>query len=245
MLQLGLGLGLGKGQMLKSFAKLVKDAGGVLYLDARKADGSAPLTGNSSPWVDLSGNGNNGTLTNFAGSVTSGWQAEPSVLRFEGVDDFVGFANTAILNITTAPLALGVTLKVTTDDTGFILSKNVSSFSNVQYSLYHKIGRTIEFSSGGLAYAQAVFDTSNYVNVLFYWDGVNVSSYENSNSTPKSQTALVGTLISAGNLNLGKIIEGTYLASDIATVTIYTGSDINKILAAEAKISAQYLALNP
>ena len=45
--------------------------------------------------------------------------------------------------------------------------------------------------------------------------------------------------------SLVKQAGGTFIECDIATVTIYTGSDINKILKAEAKISAEYLALNP
>jgi len=35
------------------FRKRAKRLGAVLYLDAREADGFAPLTGNESPWVDL------------------------------------------------------------------------------------------------------------------------------------------------------------------------------------------------
>ena len=53
----------------KTREQLVKSAGGVLYLDARKADGSglpanSPLT---SPWADLTKPTNNVAMTNFVG----------------------------------------------------------------------------------------------------------------------------------------------------------------------------------
>jgi len=185
---------------------------------------------------------NDGSLTNFAGTGTSGWQATPNVLRFDGVDDFVAFADTASLDITNAPLAIGVTFKNPTDDGGFTCAKSISAAGDTQYGLLNRVGRTIEFYVTGVPYAVFAVDSANYVNVIFYWDGVNVTSYEN--GVQKNQTTLGGTLTSYGTLKLCK--RGTsHLAADICTQTIYTGSDINKILAAEAKISAEYLALNP
>lgn len=71
------------------FARSVINAGGILYLDARMASGTGKLIGNQSPWKDLSGNGNDGTLNNFAGSSASGWQDTLPVLRFDGVNDYV------------------------------------------------------------------------------------------------------------------------------------------------------------
>jgi len=241
---LGMGLGLRKFQMFRSFTQLVRDAGGVLYLDARKADGSLPLTGNSSPFVDLSGNSNDGTLNNFAGSGTSGWQDPPPVLRFDGTDDFVAFADTASLDITTAPLAIGLTFKMPVDDFAFVMSK---ASLNAQYGVLHRTSRTLEFISTAFdTAAQFTVDSANYVNVLFYWDGVNVTAYQN--GIQKAQTAQVGALggVNTGVLKLGERgNSSSFFGGDIATATIYTGSDINKILKAEAKISAQYLALNP
>jgi len=62
--------------------------GAVLELHAAKANGgtgpgiNSPLT---TTWIDTSGNGNNGTLTNFSGTP---WSADR--LTFDGVDDLVG-----------------------------------------------------------------------------------------------------------------------------------------------------------
>lgn len=428
-MMLGLGLGLSKNNaLLQSFAQLVKSAGGVLYLDARKADGSGPLTGNDSPWVDKSGEGNNGTLTNFAGTDTSGWNevanidvnalenydfsdgtdnwnsldstlsevgqkisilgngasTQPRVrqldvftnkrtdiwfcfarvmvdnsdatliilrssvtfdsesspvmnqwydlfglstgvdvgqdimyiehryadvatangktmeveglkpnggntfainlteldaffgtsyasmtaeqinaikydllelektsqaLRFDGVDDFVAFADTASLDITSAPLAIFTTAK-SIDSFGYIFAKNGASSSEMQYSLY-KEGTSFRSRFGNTISASSPITEGVWYSYGAYWDGVNLSMYVNGvqQGTPQS---LVGPLISRTNVQAGArsnsadgTIKSSHYDGDIATVTIYTGSDINKILKAEAKISAEYLALNP
>ena len=345
---------IGFKQSIGGFASLVKDAGGVLYLDARKANGSGPLAGNDSPFVDLANkigknlvgsieqgdigisgqeitssvyvrpvdyievlsstqyklssskgtancrvayydsdkifisvesNGvddlntpsnckfvrfrtpstdlnvdiqlekgsvatsyephtrNDGSLTNFAGTGTSGWQATPNVLRFDGVDDFVAFADTASLDITNAPLAIGVTFKNVVDQVGYILAKNQTDATDVQYGILCRTGRTVEFYKNGSSISQFAYNNDNYTNVVFYWDGINITGYEN--GLPKNQQANGDALLSSGVLRLGKRQDSGILNGNIATVTIYTSSDINKILKAEAKISAEYLALNP
>ena len=377
---------------LKSFASLVKAAGGVLYLDARKADGSAPLTGNDSPWVDkakpkvtvdgyayngynnsnwiflntgsgtgtdgtnitvaqdaageraklydmqlkpstlytlvytvtidnganlniigsesdidegsiglseslgenritfttsssivfnglslfvttgditfdtftvyegdyVSGSpplptqnvifveGNDGTLTNFAGTGTSGWQASPNLLRFDGVDDFVSFADTASLDITTAPLAMFVTFKIAISQTKFIYHKGDSGSNPAsQYGIVIASDDTFRVDLNGVTIStSSVFPLNTWINIGFIWDGVNVKRYidliQDGLDAP-----LATTLSSGGVLSIGSRVVSPFLDGDIATCTIYTGSDINKILAAEAKISAEYLALNP
>ena len=71
--------------------------GAILELNASKANGgttpgiNSPLT---TTWADTSGNGNNGTLTNFAGTTASGWAGtgtigDPYSAVFDGVNDRV------------------------------------------------------------------------------------------------------------------------------------------------------------
>lgn len=69
------------GYTLEDLAQLVKSAGGVLYLDARKADGvqkgvNSPFT---NPLIDLTKLGNNATLVNFAATQTDGYTLEATV----------------------------------------------------------------------------------------------------------------------------------------------------------------------
>ena len=72
------------------FSNIVTD-GLVLNVDAN-AVGSYPTTG--TPWYDLSGDGNNGTLTNGPTFNTNGW------FDFDGTDDYVNFGNPTELNFT-------------------------------------------------------------------------------------------------------------------------------------------------
>ena len=68
------------------FSNIVTD-GLVLNVDAN-AVGSYPTTG--TPWYDLSGDGNNGTLTNGPTFNTNGW------FDFDGVDDYVTSPNNVL-----------------------------------------------------------------------------------------------------------------------------------------------------
>jgi glucose/arabinose dehydrogenase len=60
--------------------------------DATGTGGPHPVPGAASPWADLTGNGHDGTLFNFAGDASSGWQgdgtvADPYRLEFDGGGD--------------------------------------------------------------------------------------------------------------------------------------------------------------
>jgi len=241
---LGLGLGLDYNQLRKSIIQELKEAGAVLALLSNKADGSAPLTGNNSPWVDLSGNNNDGTLTNFAGTGTSGWQASPPILRFDGVDDFVAFADTASLDITTAPYAHFFTFKKNDVAAGYVYQDN----SLASESLRIEIDNLIRWRfTGNDITLPSPLVTSEFLNIGvfmktdttgdFYVDCVKVLSdiaVNNMAGWVRGIKALGGRTTGSGYVNI-----------DVGTHTIYTGSDIQKILDVEAKISAPYLALNP
>lgn len=78
-------------ELLASLAKLAKEADAKLYLDARKANGSAagansPFT---SPFVDLTGSSNNATLTNFAGTTADGYIKLPILSAIGSPYNFV------------------------------------------------------------------------------------------------------------------------------------------------------------
>jgi hypothetical protein len=75
------------GGRISYYGNIVRD-GLVLNLDAGKID-SYPRTGTL--WRDLSGNGNNGTLTNFNGQF---WGSnDTGSILFDGTDSFVNFSD--------------------------------------------------------------------------------------------------------------------------------------------------------
>ena len=75
--------------------KVVSDNNLKLYYSASNIDnmgGFATSSTTTTSWKDLSGNNNNGTLTNFALSTASGWDGNntnPSKLTFDGANDYV------------------------------------------------------------------------------------------------------------------------------------------------------------
>jgi len=109
--------------------------------------------------------------------------------------------------------------------------------------MLYRVANTVEFYKNGVGYCQFAVPLGEYIDILFYWDGVNVTGYLN--GVQKNQVALVGPLISAGTLVLGKINDLLEFAANIGTFELYTGLDVQKIIDVRAKISAPYLALNP
>jgi hypothetical protein len=236
-----------------SLANFVKGAGCVLYLDARKATGygipnNTPLT---SPWVDLSGNRNDATPTNMAGTTASGVNTSNPSNPFwvlDGSDDFFSLVNTASIDITSAPLAMFLTLKVSVGaGTGYIICKNLDSPANIQYGCYwdssgKRIVTSLENTARGGSASNSVLENV-WCNVGVIWDGASVRHYVNLVQSGADGTCS-GTLTSRENLRIGRreTMAGYFKAS-IATTTIYSGSNATteNILKAEKAISKAYV----
>lgn len=223
-------------------------AGAKLYLDARKATGTGlptntPLT---TPWVDLSGNSNNATPTNFASTTASGVDVSDPlkpVWVLEGSDDCFNIIASLSLNITNAPLAIFATLKITTGaSAGWILSKNVVGAADMQYGLYYNSAQFQAYLEGASRVSVNI-SQNIYYNVGFIWDGTNVKVYFNGVQNG-AQQAFSGTLTNRSDMAIGKRANNAvFFKGRIATVTIYSGVNAveSKILAAEQLISAAYL----
>lgn len=239
--------------LLNGFKKSVLNAGGVLYLDARKATGfrlpsNSPLT---SPWVDLSDNDNDATPTNFAGNMLSGVDIS-NLLRpswvLDGSDDFFNLSSTSSLDINTAPLAIFVTLKVSIGSGyGYIISKNLDSSANVQYALTwdnanKRVVVKLENSDRVSTITNSIQET-NWYNVGFIWDGTNVKTFINGISN--NSGAYSGTLTSRPNLRIGRReTAASHFKGNIATATVYTGEKAIEanILKSERLISKAYIS---
>ena len=110
------------------FGGLVTD-GLVLDLDAAKLS-SYPAGGTA--WIDISGNGNNGVLTN--GPTFSGVGKQAAIV-FDGVDDYV--VNNTLTSLITSQLTLSVwffATDVSTDN--FIISSENSTYTNSRFLLF-------------------------------------------------------------------------------------------------------------
>ena len=237
--------------------QLVKSAGGVLYLDARKADGSglpinSPLT---TPWQDLSINGNNATPVNMASTSSSGYNesiAKPG-WTLDGVDDRFSLVNTASVDVTERPLAVFMTVK-TPIQTGYLFCKNFESVGEIQYGMYYNSSAndTVILALNGVTKGQTAtgyLTSGNIYNLGFIWtaDG-NVKMYINGVQSGNT-VAVTDTLTTRSNVNIGCRgktggTQHVFYKGDIHTTTIYSGANCTtaNVLKAEKEISKQFIS---
>jgi hypothetical protein len=223
----------------------------VLDLDAAKV-ASYPGTGTS--WYDISGNNNNGTLTN--GPTFSGIGKQASIV-FDGVDDYVGGTG-----IDAASTALGgsrgVTISMWVKRT--ILSSGTPrtffGFSNT--SLSHKLllsfttdnliqvfGRSATETGQSVITTTSFTSTSDWYNVTGVWIyGTNtILCYVNSILQPTTGTVTFSqsTLQAGTSANLNRIgselASSTLFPGNIASTQIY-----NRALSAD-EVSQNFNAL--
>lgn len=239
--------------LLNGFKKSVKNAGGVLYLDTRKATGfgipsNSPLT---SPFVDLNGYENNATLNNFAGNVTSGYDTteilKPSLV-FDGVDDFLSLVNVASLKLISPPLGIFFTVKLQTNGSGttYLFCKNFDSTTNIQLSIgYHNADNRITIRLEGQDRISSAINSimpNTWYNIGFIWDGNRINVYINCNFIGYGTYS--GNLTEQPNILIGKrLITSGITKGAFATATIYQGSKSieSNILKAEKLISKAYI----
>lgn len=231
-----------------------KAAGSVLYLDTRKATGSglptnSPLT---SPWVDLSGLGNNATPIDMASTIVSGVDVSDPLKPFwalDGVNDIFNLVNTPSIDITSAPLAVFATFSIKAgSNNGWLFTKNLSEASDVQFGLYciYSSNGTISAYLEGASYGigqSGVISADTWYNVGWIWDGTNVKIYINCVQSGNTGT-YEGLLTSKPNVRIGcRANNAIYLNGKIATVSVYAGVKATEanVLAAEQLISTDYL----
>jgi hypothetical protein len=149
----------------------------VLCLDAANPR-SYPGSGNS--WLDLSGNGNNGTLTN--GPTYS--SANGGSLVFDGSNDFVELAGT---NLSLNQMTISSwNYSSNFNQNGFMFEKTTNGSVNTQYSLFYNSSNDICYRTYGLSTTDLTVNTSTagvvnnqWNNVVATFDGTNKRIYVN------------------------------------------------------------------
>jgi hypothetical protein len=171
----------------------------VLNLDAAKTD-SYPGTGTT--WRDLSGNSNNGTLTN--GPTFSGIGKQASIV-FDGTNDYVNCGNNTTLNLNSS-FTLNCWFKVsnsapTTNDGKGIVAKFTGITANRSYMLFF-IGST------------------NTLSFIISSDGTNTVSTAKSisYSSISRETWYNLTGVFTVSQKLEMFLNGTLVSSDTTTL---------------------------
>ena len=158
---------------------IVKD-GLVLDLDAGKLDSYNRL---GTTWNDVSGNGNNGTLTNFSSpSPQTIWNSNNGgSILFDGVDDYVSISD---INFTTTTIDIWVYVNayaIAGQGTVFIyqLGNGFEIWSNnVGLIRYNKNSTTTLTSGSGFSLNtwNNIVATSNGTTNTLYLNGVSIGS---------------------------------------------------------------------
>jgi hypothetical protein len=138
----------------------------VLDLDAAKKD-SYPGTGTA--WNDISGNRNNGTLTNGPTFNTNNGGS----IVFDGVDDYVDCGSSSLLNFGTGNYTIGVWFKTNTSIRRTILSRfDYNNTGTIERGYYIDVLSTgkirTAFESNGFNYRAADSNTLINTNNYFY-----------------------------------------------------------------------------
>jgi hypothetical protein len=192
----------------------------VLCLDAGNSK-SYPGTGTT--WTDLSGNNNNGTLTN--GPTFSG--ANKGSIVFDGSNDYVNAVTATSLGINSV-------------STGFTISIWFKTSGGVEYYLFDNFNGSKDISlrvdAGVLEVYMAATGVINAVrfgsgynnnvwhNFTITWNGSNLlTAYANSISIGTNGTTLSGSFESNAAFRIGSrpVSPGAFFAGNIAQVSVY------------------------
>jgi hypothetical protein len=214
----------------------------VLNLDAAKVD-SYPGTGTT--WRDISGNNNNGTLTN--GPTFSGIGKQAAIV-FDGVDDYVNCGNNSTITSITDQVTFGGFVKFTTFGTyrRFIFKDNgTQGVIELYYDgSLNRLTAEIVTSTGRTACSSTTIPVLNQIyNLVGTYDGSNIRIYVNGIlETTVSKTGNIDQGSPSGALFLGNTSGFSqpysfYFAGNIYNVQIY-----NRALSA-AEVSQNFNAL--
>jgi hypothetical protein len=207
----------------------------VLNLDAAKVD-SYPGTGTT--WRDLSGNNNNGTLTN--GPTFSGIGKQASIV-FDGVDDYVSCGNVLFNNVSVVTISMWVNIQTFTNN-NTIISKGaqaegsnttfaawIISSSRIRNRFYNSTGTSGLVDTGTLS-------QNTWYNLTWTYNGSAITVY--TNSIVGETAALSGPLKTNTNpLNIARSIYGNN------TQMICSGTQIYNRALSQEEITQNFNAL--
>ena len=223
----------------------VATSGLVVDLRARYANAGSPNSANAttSPWTDQSGNGYNGTLTNFNGTSSSGWQGTGSggnyyCLTADGTNDYVDLGSNSALDVVGSSFTVEFWLKTSTA-TNFAGVADNGDSGGGGGNPYR--GWYVDLSSGGtvgtprlnigagasqkaLTAASTVND-GNWHHVVFTYDKATTTGKVYIDGSLSNTNAAMADVYAASPDNLKLFGDGgstNYLAGSIAQFRIYS-----------------------
>ncbi len=196
----------------------------VEWTNVDTGDGNFSSMPNVTTWYDMSGNGNNGTLTNtpyfFIGNASTG---SNGYISFDGTNDYIDCGNASSLSITVGtvcawfkkPLGSGYKGLVDKGRDGYgAWSLNVDEISNRAKFKAYISGSNREIL------ASSDYGNNVWTYVCGVYDGTTLSIYQNgiiSNSASYSGT--IGT--NSVSVKIGAANDGLYFDGNVSNAKIY------------------------
>jgi hypothetical protein len=209
--------------------KVVTD-GLVLCLDAGN---SKSYPGSGTTWTDLSGNGNNGTLTN--GPTYS--SSNGGSLVFDGTNDFIDFTSDSNL-FPTSGLTISSWFKTTVADRWVVnrTSSPPDTFPSDGYYLIGEIAGTMLFGVNAIGVSTpSVITTGTWINMVGTWTpSTSILLYQNGIQVASNTTSIPASIINPSVvIEIGRRPGGPdYWDGNLAQVSIYnralTASEIQQ-----------------
>lgn len=201
--------------MALSHSPSIVTNGLVLNLDAGNR---RSYSGSGNIWTDLSGRGNNGTLTN--GPTFSG--ANVGSFAFDGSNDYVLIPNNTALDTQTPTVEVWIRTNATSQN-GFWFEKGAV---NTQYSLFQE-GSVIQWrmNIGGITNLSTT--TANFINTSNWYQVVGTYTSGTRrlyiNGTLVNSDTQSGTIATnSSGIRIGSYLDGGYFYNgNIAIVRIY------------------------
>jgi hypothetical protein len=189
---------------------------------------SYPRSGTT--WSDLSGNGNNGTLTNGPTFVVTG---ASSSIQFDGVDDYVDCGNT-VGNFGTSNFTLCAWIKTTSTSRSILSKQTQNSWNGFNFYINNlgKLQPTVDWSTSaqfGYIISNTSVNTGLWVNCVFVFNSTTKSNWKIyingvSDSFTEEGSAITGTGINNSTpftLAKREFNDGGNLLGNIANVQLY------------------------
>ena len=202
---------------------IVRD-GLQLYLDAAN---SKSYSGSGTTWIDLSGNGRSGTLTN--GPTFS--STNNGMFTFDGTDDLCDIASSSVGDFGTNSFTISIWAKASSGSSGSrgVFSKyNPHSGPGTGWFVFLRDGQTTIRVVQDLVEPKEQFQvittiaTNQWYNIVLTRNLYTFSHYINGSLNQSSNSTNIINCSSSGPLRVGSgYVSGYYFLGDVGAAAIY------------------------
>jgi prepilin-type N-terminal cleavage/methylation domain-containing protein len=201
---------------------------------------------NTSPTLDTSGSGNNGTLIGSPTWQETGGYNNKGAYSFNGSSNHIDLGNSSVFDITNT-ITISLWVKFSVGKTTEIIGKfNNANTAIGAYEIYqnsnNKIGfSTVETGSGRTLLSASIVPLNTWTHIVATSDGIKKRIFINGVQDQYTQTIISQLDVTTGKLLIGSYLDNSYAFNGlIDNIRIYSsalsGSEVQKLYA-EGKTS--------